>query len=94
MSSPWFVAAAAALVAVVAATLVVPQEARSQAAVRTYIPLGSHATGPNNTTSQAWFIDAAERKVIVCVQPAAPAATPPGAAASVPRPSCSSAPIP
>ena len=95
MSTPWFVVAAvAAASALVGATLVVPGVAHSQSGIRTYLPLGSHGVGVNNTASQAWFIDANERKVIVCLQPSAPPSAPGAASAAMPRPTCSSTPIP
>lgn len=82
--------------AVVAGVLVYPQQAQSQSgATRTFIPLGTHGVGANNLSSYAWFIDANDRKVIVCLEAAAAGSSPSAAPASPPpKASCTSTPLP
>ena len=88
-------ASAVVVSAVVAWALAHPEPARSQSsATRTLIPLGTHGTGVNNASSYAWFIDANDRKVILCFETAVPAA-PGGAAAGSPhKVNCTSTPLP
>ena len=88
-------ASAVVVTAVVAFALAQPEPARSQSSgTRTFIPLGTHGTGVNNASSYAWFIDANDRKVILCFETAVPAAPGAAAAASPHKVSCTSAPLP
>ena len=89
------IAGAIAATTVVAGVLGYPQLAQSQSgATRTFIPLGTHGVGANNLSSYAWFIDANDRKVIVCLEVPTPGG--PGAAPAVPpnKVSCTSTPLP
>ena len=90
--------AASALAVAAAVTLAIghPEPARSQSsATRTFIPLGTHGVGPNNLSSYAWFIDANDRKVILCFETAVPAApSGSGPAASPHKVNCTSTPLP
>lgn len=81
---------------VVAGVLGYPQQAQSQSsATRTFIPLGTHGAGLNNLSSYAWFIDANDRKVILCLQAPAAASSPTAAPVSPPpKVSCTSTPLP
>ncbi len=88
-------ASAVAVTAVVAWALAHPETARSQSsATRTFIPLGTHGVGANNLSSYAWFIDANDRKVILCFETAVPASPASGAAASPHKVNCTSTPLP
>ena len=88
-------ASAVVVTAIVAWALAHSETARSQSsATRTFIPLGTHGTGANNVSSYAWFIDANDRKVILCFETAVPAAPGAAAAASPHKVSCTSTPLP
>lgn len=94
MRSTLLIAAALAAAAVVAGALTCPDPARSQSiATRTFVPLGTHGAGVNNLSSYAWFIDANDRKVVLCVE-----TPPPGSSAGPAVPphkvSCTSTPLP
>ena len=81
--SPLIATAALALAGVVAA-FGVAGSASSQSSIRTFIPLGVHASGTNGVNSIAWFLDANERKVVLCEH----------AQGSSNKPICSTTPIP
>ena len=82
--NPFFFAAAALVVAGVVGALGYPGSASSQGSIRTFIPLGAHASGVNGATSSAWFIDANDRKVVVCEH----------ALGTTNKPACTTTPIP
>ena len=76
----YLAAAAFALAGLVAGAAISHSgDARSQSGTRTYIALGAHASG---TASNAWFIDANDRAIILC------SAGPAG------KPSCTTTPLP
>lgn len=78
--------AAAALVfagVVAGAAISYSGSAISQSGTRTYIALGTHASGSNASQSNAWFIDANDRSIILCV-----------AGGGSNKPSCTTTPLP
>ena len=77
-------AAAALILAGAIGALAYPGGASSQGSIRTFIPLGVHASGTNGVNSIAWFLDANERKVVLCEH----------AQGSSNKPICSTTPIP
>lgn len=77
---PYLAAAALAFAGIVAgAAISYSGSASSQGSTRTYIALGAHASG---TASNAWFIDANDRAIILCT------------AGATGKPSCSTTPLP
>ena len=77
---PYLAAAALAFSGIVAGAAISHSgNAVSQGSTRTYIALGAHASG---TASNAWFIDANERTVILC------------SAGAAGKPSCTTTPLP
>ena len=86
--SPFFAAAALGVAGlIVGAAITHSGSASSQGSTRTFIPLGVHASGINGATSTAWFIDANDRKVVLCAQAL-------GGSGEPNKPVCTTAPIP